>query len=86
MNDIEHLKTKTITDLAEIAHDYGLNFSHSDGGQFVYFSKYECGLLDPSFMVTIEYNICKAYISCLSKSVELHQLKDCVRLLAQCIS
>lgn len=83
---MNELQTKVLSDLSEIASEYGLNFSHSDNGQFVYFNKYETGFLDSGFMVTIEYNVCKACINCLGKTVELHQINDCIRLLCEIIA
>lgn len=82
----DELQTKILSDLSEIGDEYNLTFSHSDNGQFVYFHKYETGFLDAGFMLTIEYDICKVYISGLSKTVELHQLNDCVRLLCEIIA
>jgi hypothetical protein len=82
----DELRTKVLSDLSEIVDEYGLNFSHSDNGQFVYFSKYETGFLDAGFMLTIEYDICKVYIGGLSKTIELHQLNNCVRLLCEVIA
>ena len=79
-------KIQIISQLKEIADEYGLTFSTSDDCQFVYFWKYEVGLCDPRFMITVEYNICNAHIYCLNKTVELHQLNNCVRLLCEIIA
>ncbi|QCQ64618.1 hypothetical protein Barba31A_gp028 [Rheinheimera phage vB_RspM_Barba31A] len=79
-------KIQIISQLKEIANEYGLTFSSSDDDQFVYFRKHEVGVCDPAFLVTINYDVCKAYIGALNKSIDLHQINDCVRLLCEVIA
>jgi len=88
MSDVDKLllQTSIISQLKELCDDYGLVFSTSDDCQFIYFTKVECGMCDAGFMVIVEWNVCKANIITLSKTVELKDLVSCVRLLAEVIS
>ncbi|QCQ61868.1 hypothetical protein Barba19A_gp028 [Rheinheimera phage vB_RspM_Barba19A] len=79
-------KIQIISQLKEIANEYGLTFSSSDDDQFVYFRKHEVGVCDPSFMLTINYDVCKVHIGCVGKTVDLHQLNNYVRLLCEVIA
>lgn len=86
MSDSENLlQTSIISQLKEIADEYSLTFSKSEDCQFLYFTKVECGLCDPSFVVIVEWDVCKANITSLGKVVELKDLVSCVRLLAEVI-
>ena len=83
---MNELQTSIISQLRELADDYGLAFSTSDDYQFIYFTKVETYLCDPAFMLVVEWNVCKANIITLSKTIELKDLVSCVRLLCEVIS
>ena len=83
---MNELLTKTLSSLKELADDYGLIFHASDNGQVIMFIKQETGLCDPAFTLAIEYNVKQVSIVNLGKTVELHQLESCVRLLCEIIA
>lgn len=80
------LITKTVSNLKEIADDYGLIFHASENGQVIMFIKQETGLCDPAFTLVIEYNVKQVSIINLGKTVELYQLESYVRLLCEIIA
>lgn len=87
MSDSKNLlQTSIISQLKELADEYDLLFSTSEDNQFLYFNKIECGLCDPSFVVISEWNVCKANIITLGKTIELKDLVSCCRLLCEVIS
>ena len=83
---MNELITKTVSNLKELADDYGLIFHASENGQVIMFIKHEVGLCDPAFSLIIDYDVKQATITNLGKTVELHQLESCVRLLCEIIA
>ncbi|QCQ57875.1 hypothetical protein Barba22A_gp024 [Rheinheimera phage vB_RspM_Barba22A] len=83
---MNELQTSVLSTLKELADSYNLTFSYSDDYQLVFFSKPEVGFLDPSFALAIEWKVKKANIFRLNKTIELHQIDDCCRLLCEVIA
>jgi hypothetical protein len=81
----EH-KIQIISQLKEIADEYGLTFSSSDDDQFVYFWKYEVGMCDPAVCFYIDWHTNEASMLNLNKRFSLKDIKSYVILIAEVLS
>lgn len=82
---MNELQASILSTLKELADEYGITFSHTDNCQLVFFTKVGCGFMDPSFTIAIAWDVKKANIFLLNKTIDLYQIEDCCRLLCEVI-
>jgi hypothetical protein len=81
----EH-KVDILSNLKEIADEYGITCIISENDQFVSFHKAETGFCDPSFSLFIEWDVCKVNVMNLNKTFSLDKIDGYARLMCEVIS